>query len=167
MFETPALIAATVALVPLMVATAYFDLKYLKIPNWIVLCIFGTFLVTGLWGLPLETYLWRIGYAVGVLFCGFLLFTFGHGKIGGGDMKLIAALVPFFVPRDIPSLLMLLALISIVGIIIHRIIYARRRGQDIGWEALDQRIYFPVGLLIGIVMCVYLIRQILERFGSV
>ncbi|MEM6496200.1 MAG: prepilin peptidase [Pseudomonadota bacterium] len=164
MFETAALIAATAALIPLMVVIAWHDLKYLKIPNWTVVAIFGAFLVTGIWGLPLETYLWRIGYAVLVLAAGFLLFMFGRGKIGGGDMKLIAALVPFLTPSDIPSILFLFGILSLFGILVHRFIYARRRGEDIGWEALDQKIYFPVGLLIGVVMCVYLVRQIGERF---
>ncbi|MEM1277597.1 MAG: prepilin peptidase [Pseudomonadota bacterium] len=165
MFETPALIAATAAMIPLMAVIGYLDLKYLKIPNWSVLAILGVFLVTGLWGLPLEVFLWRLGYAVLVFLAGFLLFMFGRGRIGGGDMKLIAVLVPFITPADIPSLLLLLSLISLAGIMIHRFIYARRRGEDIGWEALDQKIYFPVGLFIGFVMCIYLVRQVIERMA--
>ena len=165
MFETPALIAAAAALVPLMCVIAWYDLKYLKIPNWTVVAIFAIFVVTGAWGLPLDLYLWRLGYGVLVLGVGFLIFMVGGGKVGGGDMKLIAALVPFLIPSDIPSLLLLFALVSLVGVLIHRFIFARRRGKDLGWAALDQNIYFPVGLLIGFVMCIYMVRQIAERLA--
>lgn len=160
MLETPALIAATAVLTPLMLIASYTDLKELRIPNWLVLAVLATAIVTGLWGLPLETFLWRMFYALVTLIVGILLFAFGGGKIGGGDMKLIAALVPFIEPVDIWDLMLLWAILAVVGIMFHRVIYHMYRHQTTGWVAFDQKVYFPVGLLIGLTMCVYLFSRI-------
>ena len=64
MFDTPALWVAFAAMVPLMVLTAWWDLKFLKIPNNLVIAVLGTFVIVGLWGLPLETFAWRLLYGV-------------------------------------------------------------------------------------------------------
>lgn len=166
MMETPALIVATVGLIPLMVLAAWYDLKYLRIPNWLVLCVLALFVATGLWGLPLETFLWRLLYGVVFLVIGFVIFSLSNGKVGGGDMKLIAALIPFIVPSDAGYLLLILSVAAVFGIMVHRMIYAMRRGEDLGWVALDQKIYFPVGLLIGITICIYFVGQVISRFSG-
>ena len=75
MFSTPALWAAFAAMVPLMVLTAWWDLKHLKIPNKLVLAVLATFVVAGLWGLPLETFAWRLVYGLVALAFGFGLFA--------------------------------------------------------------------------------------------
>lgn len=166
MMETPALIVATVGLIPLMVLAAWYDLKYLLIPNWLVLCVVALYLVTGSWGLPLETFLWRLLYGFVFLFVGFGIFSVSNGKVGGGDMKMIAALIPFIVPGDAGYLLLVLSVAAVFGLMIHRMIYAMRRGQDLGWVALDQKIYFPVGLLIGVTICIYFVGLVISRFSS-
>ncbi|MBY8976337.1 prepilin peptidase [Rhodobacteraceae bacterium NNCM2] len=166
MLETPALIAATAALIPLMLVASWYDLKYLLIPNWLVLCVFAVFLVTGLWGLPFEIYLWRLLNGAVVLAVGFAIFAVGKGKVGGGDMKLIAALVPFIVPEDTAYILLVMSVLALFGLMLHRMIYAMRRGKKLGWEALDQKIYFPVGLLIGITMCIYLVGLVIGRLNG-
>ncbi|MEM7508656.1 MAG: prepilin peptidase [Pseudomonadota bacterium] len=167
MFETPALIAATAALIPLMLAACYIDVRSLRIPNWIVLGVFATFIVTGLWGLPLETFFWRLGYSAIALVVGFVLFSLSNGTVGGGDMKLTAALVPFVAPQDVAHVLLLWVALAIVGLIVHWMIYRYNRGRSTGWAALDQRIYFPVGLLIGLTMCFYLVAVLIVRLGWV
>ncbi|MEM6932876.1 MAG: prepilin peptidase [Pseudomonadota bacterium] len=163
MLETPALIAATSALVPLMIIASWFDLKYLRIPNWLVLCVLTVFIVTGLWGLPLETFLWRLLYGFVFLAFGFAVFTLSNGKVGGGDLKLIAVLVPFIVPVHVPDVLLLLSLLALLGLMVHRLIYTLKRDRLTGWEALDQKTYFPVGLLIGTTTCIYLSDLLFTR----
>ena len=54
--DTHALMAATAAMAVLMTLAAWFDLKWLRIPNWCVLAVVAVFIVTGLWGLPLDTF---------------------------------------------------------------------------------------------------------------
>lgn len=156
MFETPALIAAVAVLFPLMLIASYTDLKYLRIPNWLVLAVFATFIITGLWGLPLDVFLWRLIYGVIALFVGYLLFAVSNGKVSGGDMKLVAAIVPFISPADAVDLMILWAVLAIAGIMAHRVIYHIYRHQETGWASLDQKLVFPVGLLIGLTMSVYL-----------
>ena len=60
MLTTPALWVAFAAIVPLMALAAWSDLRTLKIPNKLVLLMLAVFLVTGFWGLPTETFLWRL-----------------------------------------------------------------------------------------------------------
>lgn len=167
MLETPALIAATAALVPLMLVASWFDLKYLLIPNWLVLCVLAVFIVTGLWGLPIETFFWRLLYGVVFLMFGFAVFTLSNGKVGGGDLKLIAVLIPFIVPEHVPDILLLLSILAFVGIAVHRLIYTLKRDRMTGWEALDQKIYFPVGLLIGVTICIYLGDMLYTQLSTV
>lgn len=160
MFDVYALYAAASVLTPLMLLAAYLDLKYLKIPNWLCLAVAATFLVTGLAGLPFETFLWRLGYGVAAFFIGFLVYVVTSGKVGGGDIKLISALIPFINPPDIAHLMLLWAILALIGIVFHRLIYHIYRHSQTGWVAFDQKIYFPVGLLIGLTMVIYLCSQI-------
>ncbi|MEM0944609.1 MAG: prepilin peptidase [Pseudomonadota bacterium] len=159
MLATPALIAATAVLVPLMLLACYIDFKEMRIPNWLVLAVVALFLVTGAWGLPLDVYLWRIGYGVIALVIVYLFFEvverFFPDNVGAGDLKLIAALVPFVAPFDAADVLILYALLSIVGLFLHQFARALLRGRETGFKSLDQKLYFPVGLVIGLTMCVY------------
>ena len=165
MFETPALIAAAAALTPLMLIACFIDLKYLRIPNWLVLAVLAVFVVTGLWGLPFETFLWRLLYAVIFLVLGFVAYNLAGGSIGAGDIKLIAVLVPFMAPVDLPRILLIWSITAVLGIMLHRVIYNKSGIKGTGWEAFDQKIYFPVGLLIGLTMCLYMGWVLADRFG--
>ena len=73
----PALWFAIAAMLTLMLLTAWFDLKHLRIPNALVLAVLAVFLVAGFWGLPLATFLWRLGAGAAVLGLGFGLFAAG------------------------------------------------------------------------------------------
>ena len=160
MMETPALWVAFVAMVPLMVLTAYWDLKNLKIPNWLVLCVLATFVVSGLWGLPFDTFLWRLLYGCIALVIGFGLFALGG--IGGGDAKMAAALVPFAMPSDVVVLLVLYSVMTLALLMIVRLIMQMVRHRETGWLALDQlqkparERVFPMGLIFGSTILAYL-----------
>ena len=65
--DTYALMAATAAMAILMILVTWFDLKQLRIPNWSVLAVLGVFVVTGLWGLPIDVFAWRLLAGVIVL----------------------------------------------------------------------------------------------------
>ena len=160
MLSTPALWIAFAAMIPLMILTAYWDLKALKIPNWLVLCVLVTFVITGLWGLPLDTFFWRLLYGVIALGVGFGLFALG--AIGGGDAKMAAALVPFAVPSDAAVLLLLYAILTLALLMVVRLIMQMVRHRETGWLALDQlhkparERVFPMGLIFGSTILVYL-----------
>ena len=154
--ETQALLAATAAMAVLMGLASWYDLKALRIPNWCVLGVVGVFIVTGLWGLPLELFAWRFLHGVIVLFVGFGLYSISGGRVGGGDIKLIAALTPFIAGADVLFVLGVFALLSFAGIMIHRLVRGLLRGRVTGWAALDQKRFFPAGLLLGGTIMIYM-----------
>jgi prepilin peptidase CpaA len=166
MMETQALIAATAVMAVLMGLAGWFDLKALRIPNWCVLAVVGLFIVTGLWGLPLDVYLWRLLHGVIVLFVGFGLYSISGGNVGGGDIKLIAALTPFIAGSDLGFVLVVFALLSFAGLMLHRFVRAMLRERKTGWAALDQKRFFPAGLLLGGTIMIYLGWQLTERFST-
>lgn len=165
MMETQALIAATAAMAVLMGLAGWFDLKALRIPNWCVLAVVGLFIVTGLWGLPFDIFAWRFLHGVIVLFVGFGLYSISGGNVGGGDIKLIAALTPFIAGRDVGFVLMVFALLAFAGLMIHRFVRALLRDRITGWAALDQKRFFPAGLLLGGTIMIYLGWQLAERYS--
>jgi len=166
MMDTYALIAATAAMSVLVVIIAWYDLKYLRIPNWSVLAIIAVFLGTASWGLPLDTFLWRIGYGVIVLFVGYGLWSLGAGHVGGGDIKMTAALAPFVGGADLALVLAVFAICAIVGIVLHRFVRARLKGRQTGWKSLDQKRVFPVGLLLGISIMAMLLTEVAARLPA-
>jgi len=166
MMETQALIAATAAMAVLMGLAGWFDLKALRIPNWCVLAVVALYIVTGLWGLPLDVFAWRFLYGVIVLFVGFGLYSISGGHVGGGDIKLIAALTPFIAGKDLLFVLMVFALLSLFGVMLHRFVRAMLRDRKTGWAALDQKRFFPAGVLLGGTIMIYLGWQLAGRFTA-
>ncbi|MFQ5566065.1 MAG: prepilin peptidase [Paracoccaceae bacterium] len=164
--ELQALIAATVVMAVLMGLAAWFDLKELRIPNWCVLAVVGLFIVTGLWGLPLDVFAWRFLHGVIVLFIGFGLYSISGGRVGGGDIKLIAALTPFIAGKDVGLVLVVFALLSFAGLMIHRFVRGLLRDRKTGWAALDQKRFFPAGLLLGGTIMIYLGWQLAGHYMS-
>lgn len=166
MMDTQALTAATAAMAILMCLAGWFDLKQLRIPNWCVLAVFALFVVTGLWGLPLDVFLWRLLHGVIVLFVGFGLYSVAGGHVGGGDIKLIAALTPFIAGSDLGFVLVVFAVLSFAGLFLHRFARAMLRERRTGWAALDQKRFFPAGLLLGGTIMVYLGAELAGRYAA-
>jgi prepilin peptidase CpaA len=138
----------------------------LRIPNWCVLAVVGLFIVTGLWGLPLDLFAWRFLQGVIVLFVGFGLYSISGGRVGGGDIKLIAALTPFIAGPDVAFVLLIFAALSVIGLMLHRLVRGFLRGRKTGWAALDQKRFFPAGLLLGGTIMIYLVVQLVGRFSA-
>jgi prepilin peptidase CpaA len=165
----PALWFAIAAMLPLMLLTAWYDLKHLRIPNELALAVLGVFLVAGLWGLPLETLLWRLCAGAAVLAAGFALFT--AGLIGGGDAKMAAALAPFVAGEDVPALLLLYAVVTLVLLLVLRLAMQLARHRETGWRAVDQYArparerVFPMGLIFAITIAIYLLAEAASTAG--
>lgn len=164
--ETTALAVATAAMAVLMAVTAWYDLKALRIPNWCVLAVLGIFLVTGPWGLPLDVFGWRLLHGLIVLVLGFGLYTISSGHVGGGDIKMIAALTPFVPGSAVGFVLIVFALLSFVGLVLHRLVRRMLGDRMTGWAALDQRRFFPVGLLLGGTIMIYLVVELAGRYAA-
>ena len=169
MIAPPALWLAIAAMLPLMALTAWYDLKHLRIPNWLALAVLGVFLVAGLWGLPLEAFLWRLGAGAAVLVAGFALFA--AGLVGGGDAKMAAALAPFVAAEDVPALLLLYAAVTLALLLLLRLAMHLARHRSTGWRAIDQASrparerVFPMGLIFAIAVTVYLMAGVVAGTG--
>lgn len=105
---------------PLAVWSAWSDLKYMKIPNILVLIMAGLFLVTGPFLLDFDIYLWRLLGGFIVLVIGFTLFSLGG--IGGGDAKFAAAMALFIDHTHLASFLFMLAMFALLGVVLHKIV---------------------------------------------
>jgi prepilin peptidase CpaA len=165
MLSEPALALAVVLMLPLMLAITVIDVKHLRIPNWAVLAVFGAFLATGSWGLPVETFLWRLGYAAIVLVIGFGLYSVAQGYVGAGDLKLIAALAPFLSGANLVDFLLIYIAASVSGLGLFLAARAAIGRRKVGWKALEQGLYFPAGVLLGLSMAVSLLAEAAARFG--
>jgi len=169
MIATPALWVAFAAMVPLMVWASWSDLKTLKIPNILVLAVLGVFIVTGLWGLPTDVFFWRLLHGVIVLFAGFAAFSFG--LIGGGDAKMAAALTPFIAPPDLGQFFIAYGVTTLLLLMVLRLVMQINRHRETGWLSVDQmkkparERVFPMGLIFGVTMVVYLGAHTLRAAG--
>lgn len=165
MMDTPALILAFATMLPLMAFVIFTDLRTMKIPNWAVLAAFAVFLVTGLWGLPFDVYLWRIGHALIALLAGFVLFSLAGGGIGAGDLKLIAAITPF-VPGSSVGLVLFIFAVSVFALLaFHQVTRMVVRRRETGWKSLDQKVYLPAGVALGLTIVLFLGLDLSSRIA--
>jgi hypothetical protein len=56
--------------------------------------------------------------------------------------------------------------LSFAGLMIHRFVRAMLRERKTGWAALDQKRFFPAGLLLGGTIMIYLGWQLAERYQT-
>lgn len=132
-------------------------MKFMKIPNILVLAMFGVFVVVGLVALPdLQTYGLRYLHLVVVLLAGFVLNAMG--ALGAGDAKFAAAMAPFVALGDVMQFLIIMAAVLLATFFAHRVLrnvpVVREKTPD--WESWDNN-DFPMGLALGVAMITYLV----------
>ncbi|MFK7945520.1 MAG: prepilin peptidase [Paracoccaceae bacterium] len=165
MLSTPALWVACAAMLPLMIFAAWSDIKYLKIPNWIPLAVLAIYVVTGLWGMPLERFLWGLAAGAVTLVLFFVLWSVmdsvAPGTFGAGDVKLLAVLVPFIDLSDAFSTLILFTVIMMLVSVLFLVAWGFSRGRT-GLTSLDQKgkkilkVTSPFGVALALTTIVYL-----------
>ncbi|MEM9011876.1 MAG: prepilin peptidase [Pseudomonadota bacterium] len=136
--------------------TAWSDLKTMTIPNWVSLLLLTIFLVVGPVLYPLEQMGLQIIVGLGVFAVGFLLNL--TGRFGGGDAKFAAALVLFVDPRDLGPFLQILAIMSLAGLVTHRLLgrLPLMQRQTAGWQSWQETAYFPLGFSLAGALIFYL-----------
>lgn len=174
MFETPALWVVIATMVPLLLYTAWSDIKTLKIPNWIPLAILVIYLITGLWGLPLDVFLWGLGAGVITLIVFIVLYgvldSMGVGGIGAGDLKLLAAVIPFMFASDL-LMILIFYFIAVMAVWIVFTIAWKRKKHESSLASLNQegtrygRRTPPMGVAIAGAMIAYLVVMGLRAQG--
>ncbi|SDE38410.1 prepilin peptidase [Limimaricola pyoseonensis] len=139
--DLPLILAA-----PLMAAMIWTDLTRMKIPNLLVLAVLVLGAGCAAFGLMPDLGL-RVMAGLGVLVVGIGLFAMG--VMGGGDAKMLAALVPLLPPDAWGGFAMLLSLTMLGGA---ALVFAARRvagGPEAGWVSLRESRRYPLGLSIG------------------
>ncbi len=141
---------------PIALWVAWTDMKWMKIHNKAVLALVAVYLVIGFFALPLQAWAWGWVSLVVVLVLGFVLSSVG--LMGGGDAKFAAAMAPFIALGDLSLFLMLLAGVTLVSFISHRVVRSIPAAQKLApdWESWHRR-EFPMGLALGPSLLFYLI----------
>jgi prepilin peptidase CpaA len=150
---------------PIALWAAFWDLKYMKIPNLAVLAALAVFVVGGAVLLPFQTYLWALAYFGIALVMGFVLSTLW--LVGAGDAKFAAAITPYFIGADPLEVMLLVAICLLITFTLHRIIRGigpiRRATPD--WVSWTHR-QFPMALGMSAVLLIYLGNLALDHFSA-
>ena len=142
-------------ILPIAIWVAWSDLAHMKIFNKAVLAQLVVFAVVGLIALPFGDYLWRYAHFGVALAIGFVMSALG--MMGAGDAKYASAMAPFIALRDVGIFFVLLALMSILTFVLHRI--ARRsklREWVPHWESWTNK-KFPFGITLAPTLVTYLV----------
>lgn len=137
---------AACAFLPVMLLTGLYDLREMRIPNWLSWAGLLLFVVC-MPVLGLDEWLARV--VVGAVAFGVCFSLFAAGWLGGGDAKIFPVCM-LFVPSGILAVFMLsfaLAMIlGMVGIWGARRIFA---GRNVVWVSLQPGAAFPMGISIA------------------
>ena len=144
----PPEIVPLVLLGPVLLATAYSDLRRMRIPNVLSLVAVSLFLVSAPFFLTAEAATVRVLQAGATFLAGFVMFAFR--LLGGGDVKIFAALV-LFVPAPTFSLFLLLfSAAMIFGMALMPVLRALPGAASLGWVSLRPDARFPMGISIAL-----------------
>ena len=122
------------------------DMRRLIIPNWISIAIAGLYPVHVLTGPVTPDWLSAAGLAALVLLVGFALFA--ARLMGGGDVKLMAAVALWAGPGELPLLLSVTAIaggVVAAFLLISRRIRATRIRQEPGPEVMPYGVAIAAG----------------------
>jgi prepilin peptidase CpaA len=143
----------------LLVACAMTDFLWLRIPNLLVLALVASFLTcAALTDVPVS-WLGQVLPALGGLGLGTVLFQFG--KIGGGDVKLLAATMLWIGVNGLPIFLIWLAIAGVAVLLLFLIAWRHLDRSSLGLKArldamglvprsLAERGHIPYGIVIAI-----------------
>lgn len=137
-----------ILLSPILVFTAFSDLKYLRIPNSLSLIAVSLFICTAPL-LSLEEFGLRIAIAATVFIIGFIGFVLG--LIGGGDVKILAALMLFIPSQTLQLFSLAFSAALILGILFVLLLRATPRPNESSFEAIRSPGKFPMGISIALV----------------
>ena len=142
--------------IPICILAAWSDLKTMTIPN--SLSIIGAAVVVAavLLLLPFDQALTRIITGLVVLVVGFILFSLGG--IGGGDVKLAAALFPLIATSDLIPFTLLLSITTLCAVLTHKIVgsLGMLKPAIANWASWQDQKKFPFGFALSGAFLIYL-----------
>lgn len=133
---------------PILVAVAYFDLRFMRIPNVITLILVFFFAILAwIWPLALPEFGLRFAVAAIVFMIGFIGFFFG--LVGAGDVKILSALMLYVPFSTIAVFANVFSASLILGALI--VLFLRRFDKiaAMGWKSIGGSHKFPMGLSIA------------------
>lgn len=139
---------------PLLVAAAVWDLRRMRIPNWLNGALVLVFLALAVAGLPPVEIAWRLAGGALVLAAGFAVFALG--RMGGGDVKMLAACALYVPLHHAGLVLQLLALALALGLGAIHLGRMATKGRETDWRSLRKGARFPMGVSISAAILVYL-----------
>lgn len=134
-------------LAPVLMAVAYFDLRFMRIPNILSLMVLAVFAVAAFFFPPADL-LARLVIATSVLLLGFIGFSF-H-LIGGGDVKILSALMLVVPTSGIVVFANVFSISMFAGIILVLAIRRFPQVNSLGWKSFGGSHKFPMGLSIAL-----------------
>jgi prepilin peptidase CpaA len=132
---------------PLLAWMAYSDLRFMRIPNWLVLGIVVVFVVC-LPFLSMVSITSRVIAAVCLLGIGFV--TFAAGLFGGGDVKVLSALMLLIPPGTRVEFAMLFSVAMLLGIAVVLTVRLAPAASRSGWVGVRAKGMFPMGISISL-----------------
>lgn len=152
---------------PLCLVAAWSDLKSLRIQNGIPILFLLAFVLSGLFVLPLDQYLWRLAVAVLVFIIGIVIYA--TGLVGGGDIKTLVAMAPFIATHHWLYFALILSIASIGGIVAHKVIGVTGLAPK-GWKSWEGKkgfwnTKFPFGFILSGSLMFYLATIIAVSLG--
>ncbi len=141
---------------PLCAVAILTDLRWMKITNRTTDILGLVFLVVGLFLMPLPEYGWRVAHLVIVLLIGFV--ANAGGLMGAGDAKFLAAAAPYVPLADVKFVGFLFCGMLLGAVITQRLLkFTPLRRLAPEWESWTRGLDFPMGLVLGTTLGLYLI----------
>ncbi|SFE10992.1 prepilin peptidase CpaA [Sulfitobacter brevis] len=133
---------------PLLVCVILYDMRFMRIPNRLVLVILVVAVGSLAFSVSLEQIVWRAAAAAVVFVFGLTLFALR--LMGGGDVKLLAVLT-LLIPTDALAVFALVLSVGIVaGVVLLMVLRAALKNRETGWRGIEDHSRFPLGLSIGL-----------------
>ena len=144
------------SLVAMLISVILFDLRYMRLPNTLAMLFVVVFVLTVSWSLPIAELATRVGIAVIVLVIG--IAANAAKLLGGGDVKILSALM-LFVPRgELLAFAFILCISMIIGIAALLALRRAMRAHSTVWRGLQTSGRYPMGISIGVAGLILALR---------
>lgn len=132
---------------PILIAVAYCDLRFMRIPNVLSVMILASFVISSLIYPPDDLFA-RFAVAAAVFALGFAGFCFR--MLGGGDVKILSALMLLVPLHSLTLFAYIFSAAMLVGIA--TILTLRRLPLAAGhrWKSISGSTRFPMGISIAL-----------------
>ena len=132
---------------PLLLSVAYFDLRYMRIPNVLSVVAVGLFILT----VPLLGWTeFAVRLAVSTIVFGLGFAAFSLRFVGGGDVKILACLMLFIPSQTYQTFGFGFSAALILGILFVLGLRVIPRLQSTHWVTIQSRGTFPMGISIAL-----------------